>query len=840
MTDAYSKVTAYVYDGNGNKTSETDPLNRTTNYTYDNANRLTQVGYADNTTRSYTYDWRGNKATETDQLGRVTKYVYDLAGQLTIVTYAFGTADAATTSYTYDGNGRMLTASDPRRKTTTYTYDDAGRLTSVKDPLGRTTRYGYDAKGQRTSMTDAKIRVTTYGYDVRGRQLTTTTPDGKEVSKTYDGMGLVLTATDQENRTITFGYDAAGQLLSVTDALGQVTQYGYDSAGNKISQSDANGHTTSYAYDNLNRRSSRTLPVGQSESFAYDAVGNMLTRRDFNGKTTTYAYDGLNRLLSRTPDASFGASTVSFSYTATGRRATMTDASGVTSYTYTNRDRVAVKSTPQGALSYTYDTADHVISTMSSNPNGTNVSYDYDDAGQLKTVSDNLNGAVTNYVFDATGQLSSVQYPNGVSHAYGYDNRDRVTSLGVRGPSGVISNYTQAFNFSGRKQTTSESSGRTANYGYDAIYRLLNETISGDPAPVNNGALNYTLDAVGNRQSLASTLAALTSQSSTYDANDRISGDTFDANGNTLTSRGHTFRYDFEDRLTQYDTAVLMAYDGDGNRVARGESAATIRYLIDEQTPVGYPQVAEELLDGVVIRAYTYGPMRISQRLWTAGTNWQLSYYGYDGGGSVRQLTDLTGAVTDTYAYDAFGNTVAQTGTTFNEFLYRGEQFDSTSGIYYLRTRYYRPLAGRFLTQDKFEISYDPFCTCGGGRRVATEVRTLNLFAYAHGDPVNYIDPTGQADIFEYILPISRWVAYAARAESLSTPQQIIAASRLAVEIICRALLIVRTAAYLAEGLPVTTPPSYIPWIPPDFPWPDFPLRTYFSCLMLNRIPQWP
>ncbi len=55
----------------------------------------------------------------------------------------------------------------------------------------------------------------------------------------------------------------------------------------------------------------------------------------------------------------------------------------------------------------------------------------------------------------------------------------------------------------------------------------------------------------------------------------------------------------------------------------------------------------------------------------------------------MRQLTDTTGAVTDTYAHDAFGNTVAQTGTTFNQFLYRGEQYDSTLGI--------QAGAGRFL-----------------------------------------------------------------------------------------------------------------------------------------------
>ena len=78
-------------------------------------------------------------------------------------------------------------------------------------------------------------------------------------------------------------------------------------------------------------------------------------------------------------------------------------------------------------------------------------------------------------------------------------------------------------------------------------------------------------------------------------------------------------------------------------------------------------------------------------------------YYSYDAGNSVRQLFSDTGAITDTYDYDAFGNTVARTGSTVNEFLYRGEQFDSALGLYYLRARFYIPRTGRFLTADGYE-----------------------------------------------------------------------------------------------------------------------------------------
>ncbi len=724
MTDANGKVTQYAYDANNNKISETDALTHTTTYTYDSVNRMTGVTYPDTTTKSYTYDFRNDKLTETDQLGRVTKNVYDMAGQLTSTTVAFGTPDAATTSYTYDLDGRKLTQTDPRGNTTSYAYDAAGRMTSTTDAVGNLTQYGYDGKGQRTSMIDAKNRTTTYTYDARGRQLTTNTPDGKTVTKAYDPLGLVLTTTDEESRTTTFGYDAASQLTSVMDALNQITRYTYDLDGNKLTQVDANSHSTSYAWDNLNRRTSRTLPALQTESFTYDAVGNMATRIDFNGKTTTYGYDPLNRLLSRTPDASFSASPITFTYTSTGQRATITDPSGTTTYTYTNRDQVATKATPQGSLTYTYDLAGNVASTLSSNTNGTNVTYTWDVNNRLSSATDSrLAGATTTYAYDATNQLSLMTYPNGVTHSYNYDTRDRVLTL---------NGYTQTFSPSGRKQSVTETTGRAANYGYDNIYRLLNETISGDPMAANNGALTYVLDPVGNRQSLTSTLAALTPQSFTYDADDRISGDTFDANGNTITSGGVTYTYDFEDRLLTTSSGVQIVYDGDGNRVSETASGVMTKHLVDDLTPTGYAQVAEELVSGAITAQFTYGPMRISQRR-TA-----TSFYGYDAGGSVRQLTDNTGTITDTYAYDAFGNTVAQTGSTVNEFQYRGEQYDPSLQIYYLRARYYRPKNGRFLTVDKTET------ICPGDPWIEIP---LHPFNYGYSDPVNEVDPSGQSGI---------------------------------------------------------------------------------------------
>src|SRR5207248_2530142 len=90
--------------------------------------------------------------------------------------------------------------------------------------------------------------------------------------------------------------------------------------------------------------------------------------------------------------------------------------------------------------------------------------------------------------------------------------------------------------------------------------------------------------------------------------------------------------------------------------------------------------------------------------------NGMVSYYGHDGHGNVRFLSDVNGAITDTYTYDAFGILIASSGSTPNNYRYCGEQWDSDLGLYYLRARYLNPNDGRFWTRDMVEGSRnDPY-----------------------------------------------------------------------------------------------------------------------------------
>jgi RHS repeat-associated protein len=247
-----------------------------------------------------------------------------------------------------------------------------------------------------------------------------------------------------------------------------------------------------------------------------------------------------------------------------------------------------------------------------------------------------------------------------------------------------------------------------------------------------NGAASYTYDPVGNRTQKVSTIPGFPGGLTNYNANDQLATDTYDANGNTTASLGNGYAYDFENHLIQQG-GISIAYDGDGNRVSKTVAGVTTLYFIETQNPTGYAQVITETASNGGTTAYVYGLERISRET-LGGSSAGASYYVYDGHGSVRALTDPTGAVTDTYDYDAFGVLIHSTGTTPNTTLYSGEQFDPDLNLYYNRARYLNVSTGRFWTMDSYE------------GRTADPV-SLHKYLYAGDSPSDGIDPSGLEEI---------------------------------------------------------------------------------------------
>ncbi len=97
-------------------------------------------------------------------------------------------------------------------------------------------------------------------------------------------------------------------------------------------------------------------------------------------------------------------------------------------------------------------------------------------------------------------------------------------------------------------------------------------------------------------------------------------------------------------------------------------------------------------------------------------------------------LVDADGNVLASYEYDAFGNQTASTGTFDNPYRYAGELYDSETSQYYLRSRYYDPGLGRFVSEDSY--GGDP-----------NSPLTLNRYTYGLNNPLVYVDPSGHISL---------------------------------------------------------------------------------------------
>jgi len=131
---------------------------------------------------------------------------------------------------------------------------------------------------------------------------------------------------------------------------------------------------------------------------------------------------------------------------------------------------------------------------------------------------------------------------------------------------------------------------------------------------------------------------------------------------------------------------------------------------------------------GALQASYTYEPEEYGELI-SQHRDGKTSYYHYDALGSTRQLTDETETVTDSYTYNAWGETIQQTGTTTNPFRWIGNvgyYWDEETQDYYVRARYYQPTIGRWMCIDPIGF-----------------VDGMNMYLYVKNQPQLSIDPSG-------------------------------------------------------------------------------------------------
>lgn len=448
--------------------------------------------------------------------------------------------------------------------------------------------------------------------------------------------------------------------------------------------------------------------------------------------------------MDRLDTASYaGEFTYEFDYTLTGMRDLITEQrSGSTTWTsaydYDHQDRVTSVATPNGTVSYTYDPNGNRASMTT--PSGT-TSYQYNGNDQLTQVTAPM--GQTNLTYTNVGLPDTLTYPNGVVKDYSYDERDRLTSLTYQDGMTTLAAYNYTLDTVGHRTRVDELGGDYTTWGYDDQYRLTDETIHDGGSTLSS---SYTYDDVGNRTS-----QTVNGQATTYSYNaldqmtQSVTGGVtttyaYDGRGNLATtmtgSDVTTYTYDALDRLITAQvpgsSAAAYTYDPSGQRVRQTVGSDTTNYLWDELSAYG-DVVRETNGTGTELASYTLAGSQLLGQTRSGVT----SYYLSDGQGSTRALLNGTGDLTDTYDYTAFGEIYNQTGSTLNSYLYTGQQFDSLTGLYSLRARYYDPGLGRFVSRDTYPINY----------RNPIE---LNRYGYTANNPINRYDPTGNMSLTEF------------------------------------------------------------------------------------------
>ena len=292
--------------------------------------------------------------------------------------------------------------------------------------------------------------------------------------------------------------------------------------------------------------------------------------QNVNGRlaTITYptvSYDVLNQ--SRQGTTTF---TDMFSYTAYGAvagkrlRVTKTNPYG------TNQTQTAVGDLN---MSYAYNAEGKLASVVYPTDAGTNTTpgynYSYDPMMRPNGMTDqNSASVVSGVVYGAANEMQSMTYDGG-TETRTYNTMFQLTNITFS--SGAF-NQNITYNFpagtnNGKIASQSDAvSGETVTYQYDSLNRLLS-------ASAASWSQSYTYDGFGN---LTGRVGTGTAQSTTIStpadaATNRLSGYSYDANGNLL-STGNL--YDAENRLMQATMAggtIQYFYDGQNKRVWQGQ-----------------------------------------------------------------------------------------------------------------------------------------------------------------------------------------------------------------------------------------------------------------------------
>lgn len=635
------------------------------------------------------------------------------------------------------------------------TYDGDTRMTEYESPEGRWTQVFTDAQGNVVRVEEEDTLPIEFFYDTEGRLELTVQGDRATINGYFntsdDRNGYLETMTDALGNLTRFERDALGRILNETAPDSSVIGFSWDEDSNLIGATPPGRPQHSQAFNEINRQAEYRPPAvagiaAPETTFAFNLDRQPTFSYLPDGRSLERVYDGAGKLdLINTPEGSIDYNYFAVSDSTPGRLASIVHPSGVSvAYTYDGAllSSATWSGAVNGAVSWTHNNdfrvATEAVTTSSGNSIIT-MGYDDDDllvcaspttcpsgSGALRISYDrdiprpesSTTGAIaTAYAYNAYGELASYEaFANGTP----FFSEVLDTPSAPRDNLGRIVERTE----------TNGSALATYSYQYDLQGRLTE--VSKDGSLMQS----FTYDDNGNRLSMDTPAESF---SATYDDQDRL-----------LTYGRYQYTYtDNGELLSKSDTSTaditLYEYDVFGNLVRVDlPDGTTVEYLIDGRNRrvgklingtlvkqwvwVDQHRIAAEL-DGTgnLVSRFVYGNTLTTPELVIQGTT--VYRVISDHLGSVRAVVN-TGDPTDVPVrldYDAFGS-VSGTGGGFLPQGFAGGLYDVDTGLVRLGARDLDPVAGRWVSKEPLLLRGD----------------SLNLYGYAFGDPVNYVDGNGQ------------------------------------------------------------------------------------------------
>ena len=543
---------------------------------------------------------------------------------------------------------------------------------------------------------------------------------------------------DGNQNPISYDVDSWGRITGIGFADGVKEGYEYTPAGQVSRTIDGNGNAVQYRYNSLGKISERIDQLGDTETFRYDEEGTLSLHIDRDGRQLQRACNVFGQpVYEKASDAEGKHTNIStWHYDSLGRVTRAVCDGKSYEYIYDAYGNLKEKrSNGKRLVSYTHDRAGQI--TEIRDPTGVSTRYEYDILGRRSRIF-NDDGLEVRYGYDALNRICDIRYGNGVKTAYTYDGDGNVRTLETRAGEDVLLSFAYRYDGNGNRTAktgtqaalggiTSEiTAGNNAldiSYNYDVRGQLLEERRNG-------ASVCYAYDKAGNRirktdvqgeiRYLYNEKNQLVAEESPADRKQF----SYDRQGGIIEEKNaagiRLFSYNSRHQQTRVETETGNVqenrYDAEGLRFELLENGRRTSFvyhdgeLLQEE---GREEQGTSYHLGAGMEAFRRGQ--------------ELSYYHRDEQLSTVFVTDGQGEIRNSYQYDAFGIPLETTEQLNNRIRYTGQQYDDVTGQYYLRARYYNPVAGRFMQEDVYQ---------GDG---------LNLYAYCGNNPVVYDDPSGYA-----------------------------------------------------------------------------------------------